>query len=723
MSERAYASTHLMQPCVTGWTLRVGVFRAVNVRKADSFGKSDPYAVVYVNGIKRRRSKCIKKTLNPYWEEVLECHLDKDNLGAATIMATSFQVALFDMDVVGTHDFLGAVQLEGDDFIQFCAHPLKHKPPWDVGSATASDRMREFDLSNMAPHPETAGVRGRLAFWAEIRPDADSERKLAAIKIQAIHRGKQDRDGARRAASARRIQKIARGNQGRRHFERTEFAYLAFTQACAHLKRWISWNDLDLEEVFAELDVDASGLVSADEATRFFGTHPSLDLSEPEVEAILFHLDPNHDGQITHQDFVQMVADSDEVSAAIKENWAKHLKSKAVMMRVKDMGVAWETAAKNKRDGVAGAGTVGAELQATRRRRNSRWAAEFDLLKATAAKKEAAHRARMADSSKRKETLHSRWRTESKRRIEDYQRRRQKMQQRLLAQQSEWLREDEDSVYDGGGGNGADDTAARRRQRRQQLSGAAGVAGPPPFGPSEGTGGTGGLSPNRLRRQNKPRPLTPTEVMKRYNYWERMKDRKTKRIFYCNCNTREVVWTLPPGGVVWPPLPPVEVQEEPRISPFARFDPVPPGEGGASFAPGGGGGEAGFDGRGATSMGGQLPPVVSPSSPPAIGSASSSAAGAAAAPRAFGDWDRYGAAATSPTSPASPASSPTSRVELDQLAESMESLGSLNVFDFAAGERQPRRYFGDDGDDRSGVMAANAYAPEPRGFEASADDY
>ena len=53
-----------------------------------------------------------------------------------------------------------------------------------------------------------------------------------------------------------------------RGFERTEFAYLAFTQACAHLKRWISWNDLDLEEVFAELDVDASGLVSADEATR-----------------------------------------------------------------------------------------------------------------------------------------------------------------------------------------------------------------------------------------------------------------------------------------------------------------------------------------------------------------------------------------------------------------------------------------------------------------------
>ena len=54
------------------WKLDVHIQGARNLRKADTFGKSDPYAVVSLNGKRLGQTQVIKKTLDPEWDEKLE---------------------------------------------------------------------------------------------------------------------------------------------------------------------------------------------------------------------------------------------------------------------------------------------------------------------------------------------------------------------------------------------------------------------------------------------------------------------------------------------------------------------------------------------------------------------------------------------------------------------------------------------------------------------------
>ena len=51
------------------YTLNFTLDSASGLKKADTFGKSDPYCIVKVNGEKQCMSKVIKKTLDPVWGE------------------------------------------------------------------------------------------------------------------------------------------------------------------------------------------------------------------------------------------------------------------------------------------------------------------------------------------------------------------------------------------------------------------------------------------------------------------------------------------------------------------------------------------------------------------------------------------------------------------------------------------------------------------------------
>ena len=553
MSNHNYVESHLNGRGVTGWTMRCGVYRAMNVRKADRFGKSDPYAVVFVNGIRRAKSKVIKKSLNPHWEQVLEISLTKSDLGASSLQSSSLTVVLYDLDKVGTHDFLGAVELSGDDFMNFVAPPLNHLPPWEL---TDTSRIQEWPLANVEPHP-TVVVRGKLAFWAEIKLDQESARLLAAIKIQSLKRGNDGRGVAAANSAARDIQKIRRAQAGRRKFEKTEFAYMAFSVACSHLKRWINWNNLTLEKVFQELDVDSSGELSMEEIRIFFKTHPSVDLSPNDIDAIIYHMDPDGDGVTTLGEFLDTIKYSDEVTDTIKYRWKTHLKQRDVMQRVRDMGKAWLKGSKNRN----GDDNIAQTLQQGRRRRNSRWSAEFELMKSMAEKEHTSHVNRKMTEAERADSLHKGWRKESARRIQSHKARLKNLQLKLMKDHSAYLQRDDQNMEGGetyGLGDEGNDYDISQPQR------------------PTGGNGTGSTSPNAARRNIKisfknERPPSPTEVMRSFNYWERIIDKKTKRFFYCNCNTREVQWKLPEDGRIWPPPPPEEKEEEPRISPFAEF--------------------------------------------------------------------------------------------------------------------------------------------------------
>ena len=66
-------------------------------------------------------------------------------------------VALYDMDRVGTHDFLGAVELVGDELMNFVAQPLDHLPKWEI-TGTSRIKVSSIGLCKQCTHLFVVGV-------------------------------------------------------------------------------------------------------------------------------------------------------------------------------------------------------------------------------------------------------------------------------------------------------------------------------------------------------------------------------------------------------------------------------------------------------------------------------------------------------------------------------------------------------------------------------------
>ena len=76
---------------------------AHELKKADLMGKSDPYAVVYLDDEKVEQTPHVPKTLNPVWNAVIGIHVPD--------MGATLRVEIYDYDENSGHDFLGQVEL------------------------------------------------------------------------------------------------------------------------------------------------------------------------------------------------------------------------------------------------------------------------------------------------------------------------------------------------------------------------------------------------------------------------------------------------------------------------------------------------------------------------------------------------------------------------------------------------------------------------------------
>ncbi|KAE8225894.1 hypothetical protein CF319_g1436 [Tilletia indica] len=82
--------------------LTVTILSAKNLRAADRNGKSDPYVKYRLNGKEVGKTKTIKKTLNPEWNEKLEEVTVPSRVAAASI------IEVYDFDQLGAADPLGS---------------------------------------------------------------------------------------------------------------------------------------------------------------------------------------------------------------------------------------------------------------------------------------------------------------------------------------------------------------------------------------------------------------------------------------------------------------------------------------------------------------------------------------------------------------------------------------------------------------------------------------
>ncbi|PRP78686.1 hypothetical protein PROFUN_13425 [Planoprotostelium fungivorum] len=87
-------------------SFRIKIVEAKRLRSADPDGGSDPFVIVKMKGLfkKKFKTKVINHNLNPVWEEEFEFEPQHPNHDQIILK-------IYDYDTVGTNDFLGMVKL------------------------------------------------------------------------------------------------------------------------------------------------------------------------------------------------------------------------------------------------------------------------------------------------------------------------------------------------------------------------------------------------------------------------------------------------------------------------------------------------------------------------------------------------------------------------------------------------------------------------------------
>ncbi|KAL5254151.1 hypothetical protein ACHWQZ_G013801 [Mnemiopsis leidyi] len=97
--EEGTMSTLIQEPCKSG-LLQITVHSGKSLRKADIFGKGDPYVVIKVNRVKIHTTVVKYGTDSPRFEESVHCILSDIN-------DSKLAFEVYDKDMIGVDDTIG----------------------------------------------------------------------------------------------------------------------------------------------------------------------------------------------------------------------------------------------------------------------------------------------------------------------------------------------------------------------------------------------------------------------------------------------------------------------------------------------------------------------------------------------------------------------------------------------------------------------------------------
>ena len=96
------------------YILKVEVVRATDIKKADTFGKSDAYCTIVVDDETVDRTETIMKSLDPEWNQIFKIRIMEEDYEKEEF---GLRFELFDYDAIGKDDFLGMYELKRKDFV------------------------------------------------------------------------------------------------------------------------------------------------------------------------------------------------------------------------------------------------------------------------------------------------------------------------------------------------------------------------------------------------------------------------------------------------------------------------------------------------------------------------------------------------------------------------------------------------------------------------------
>ncbi|KAK7065907.1 hypothetical protein SK128_016336, partial [Halocaridina rubra] len=160
--------------------IELTIIRAQDLVAKDLNGFSDPYCVVKVNGEVKYRTRVMKKTLNPQWDETLITHLPKP--------PDALAITLWDHDAFG-RDFLGSVTLKETEVRQMS---VTDGPIWCALDGTKSGQLeiRVKLISDDYEHRISSQTAQYLATYGMISEEASSQYDPADnIQVGEEHAG------------------------------------------------------------------------------------------------------------------------------------------------------------------------------------------------------------------------------------------------------------------------------------------------------------------------------------------------------------------------------------------------------------------------------------------------------------------------------------------------------------------------------------------------------
>ncbi|CAM9146787.1 unnamed protein product [Chrysoparadoxa australica] len=177
---------------------------ASGLMKADLFGKADPYTVVYWDGEEIGRTKVKKNTLDPRWISArstkpkakkgkkVETAEDDDkepyfSIPPAKSRCPKLRLEVYDWEAMGSHDFLGGIELSIDDMVELQRKTLKK-------SKLERSQDQLLLQTDFPLEPMRAGmkVQGTIGLCLYLDQEAAKKRRQREVAAAAKRQAGQD---------------------------------------------------------------------------------------------------------------------------------------------------------------------------------------------------------------------------------------------------------------------------------------------------------------------------------------------------------------------------------------------------------------------------------------------------------------------------------------------------------------------------------------------------